>query len=73
MDSVKKSIFYESLAIVFSGLLLAYPVSIAVIYLCIDVFEQSSFIASTVNTAVLTVVAIIRVFFIRLYNENKKQ
>jgi len=37
------------------------------------VFEQSSFVASTVNTAVLTVVAIIRVFFIRLYNENKKR
>ena len=43
------------------------------IYLCIDVFEQSSFVASTINVAVLTVVAIIRVFLIRLYNENKKQ
>tara|TARA_R100001244_G_scaffold81970_1_gene63819 strand:- start:760 stop:978 length:219 start_codon:yes stop_codon:yes gene_type:complete len=68
-----KSIFYESLTIVFTGLLLAYPVSVVVIYLCIDVFEQSSFIASTINVAVLTVVAIIRVFLIRLYNENKKQ
>jgi uncharacterized membrane protein YqjE len=68
-----KSIFYESLTIVFTGLLLAYPVSVVVIYLCIDVFEQSSFMASTINVAVLTVVAIIRVFLIRLYNENKKQ
>jgi uncharacterized membrane protein len=67
-----KNIFYESLAIVFSGLLLAYPVSVAVIYLCIDIFEQSSFIASTINTAVLTIIAIVRVFLIRLYSENKK-
>ena len=68
-----KNIFYESLTIVFTGLLLAYPVSVIVIYLCIDVFKQSSFIASTINVIVLTIVAIIRVFLIRLYNENKKE
>ena len=68
-----KSIFYESLTIVFTGLLLAYPVSVVVIYLCIDVFEKSSFVASTINVAILTVVAVIRVFLIRLYSENKKR
>ena len=68
----KKHIAKESLAIVLSGLLLAYPISVAVIYLCIDVIGMSSVLATSLNTFVLTVVAFMRVFFIRFYTEKQK-
>ena len=68
----KKQIAKESITIVLSGLLLAYPISIVVIYLCIDVIGMPSVFATSLNTFVLTVVAFIRVFFIRVYTEKQK-
>ena len=68
----KKQIAKESITIVLSGLLLAYPISIVVIYLCIDVIGMPSVFATSLNTVVLTVVAFIRVFFIRVYTEKQK-
>ena len=68
----KKQIAKESITIVLSGLLLAYPISIVVIYLCIDVIGMQSVFATSLNTFVLTVVAFIRVFFIRVYTEKQK-
>ncbi len=68
----KKQIAKESMTIVLSGLLLAYPISVVVIYLCIDVIGMPSVFATSLNTFVLTVVAFIRVFFIRVYTEKHK-
>jgi len=68
----KKHIAKESMTIVLSGLLLAYPISVAVIYLCIDVIGMPSVLATSLNTFVLTVIAFIRVFLIRVYTEKQK-
>ena len=68
----RKEILKEALAIVFSGLILAYPISLVVIYICIDLLKTSTVLATTINTTLLTLVAIIRVFFIRFYTEKNK-
>ena len=67
-----REILNESIVIVLSGLFLAYPISLFVIYVCIDVFELPTLLATTINTAFLTIVAIIRVFTIRLFIEKQK-
>jgi len=67
-----REILNESIVIVLSGLFLAYPISLFVIYVCIDVFELPTLLATTINTAFLTIVAIIRVFTIRLFIEKNK-
>lgn len=56
-----------------SGLLLAYPISIVVIYLCIDVIGMPSVFATSLNTFVLTVVAFIRVFLFVSIQRNKNE
>tara|TARA_R100001244_G_scaffold686_1_gene1367 strand:+ start:1137 stop:1376 length:240 start_codon:yes stop_codon:yes gene_type:complete len=71
-DMKRKQILKEALTIVFSGLILAYPISLVVIYICIDVLNTSTVLATTINTTILTLVAIIRVFFIRVYTEKNK-
>jgi len=68
----RRKIMNESLKIVITGLISAYPISLFVIFLCIDVFQYSSVITSTINTFVLTLVAVIRVYFIRLHTEKNK-
>lgn len=68
----RRKIMNESLKIVITGLISAYPISLLVIFLCIDVFQYSSVITSTINTFVLTLVAVIRVYFIRLHTEKNK-
>jgi len=67
-----REILNESIVIVLSGLFLAYPISLFVIYVSIDVFELPTLLATTINTAFLTIVGIIRVFTIRLFIEKQK-
>jgi hypothetical protein len=73
MKAINKDIFKETLVIVFSGLVLNYPLNFFVIWLLVDFFAMSSalFIA-TISTLIFTIVSIIRVYFVRLKMENKK-
>ena len=67
-------IIRESLVNVSTGLMVNYPLSLLVLYLLLDVFEiQDTFWVGTIVTAVLTITAFIRVFWIRSYYENRNR
>ena len=71
---MRSKIIRESLVNVFTGLMVNYPLSLLVLYLLLDVFEiQDTFWVGTIVTAVLTITAFIRVFWIRSYYENRNR
>jgi len=66
-------IMKETLVLVFSGLAINFPLNILVIYLLIDVFQITSALTiSIASTFIFTVVALIRVYLVRLKTETKK-
>ena len=71
---MRVDILKETLVIVFTGLALNYPISVLVTWLMIDVFSITNAVAiATTCTAVLTVVATIRVYYIRLHHDKKRE
>ena len=62
-----KEALKETFVTVFSGLVLNWPLSLGFLYLCFDILELSTFAASIWVTAGFTLVAIARVFTIRMY------
>jgi hypothetical protein len=73
MCGINKEVFKETLVIVFSGLVLNYPLNFVVIWLLVDFFTMTSALAiATISTFIFTVVSIIRVYFVRVKMENKK-
>ena len=62
-----KEALKETFVTVFSGLVLNWPLSLGFLYLCFDILELSTFAASIWITAGFTLVAIARVFTIRMY------
>ena len=71
---MRSKIIRESLVNVSTGLVVNYPLSLLVLYLLLDVFEiQDTFWVGTIVTAVLTITAFIRVFWIRSYYENRNR
>ena len=67
MKKKTKEVIKETLVTVFSGLVLNWPLSLGFLYLCFDILELSTFVASICITAGFTLVALARVFTIRMY------
>ena len=67
MNRRQKIALKESLVTVGTGLVINWPISVVLLYWFIDVLALSSFIVSILLTASFTVIAIIRVFAIRMW------
>tara|TARA_B100000131_G_scaffold103451_1_gene100468 strand:+ start:2129 stop:2344 length:216 start_codon:yes stop_codon:yes gene_type:complete len=60
----------ETFVTVFTGLIINWPISLGFLYLCIDVMKLNTLMTSVVVTIGMTLVALLRVFTIRMYYEN---
>ena len=67
MNQKKKEALRETFVTVFTGLVVNWPISLGFLYLCIDVMELSTLSTSIVVTMGMTVVALFRVFTIRMH------
>jgi len=67
MNKRQRIAFKETLVTVFTGLVINWPISIVLLYLFIDVLALSTFTVSILLTASFTIIAIIRVFTIRMW------
>ena len=67
MNERQKTAMKETLVTVGTGLLINWPISIVLLYLFIDVLALSTFTVSILLTVAFTVIAIIRVFTIRMW------
>ena len=67
MKKKTKEAIKETLVTVFTGLIINWPISLGFLYLCIDVMELSTLWTSIVVTIAMTLVALLRVFTIRMY------
>ena len=73
MKQLNKEVFKETLVIVFSGLVLNYPLNIVVIWLLVDLFSlTNAILIATLSSIIFTIVSIIRVYFVRLKMEKRK-
>ena len=71
MKERKKKAIKETLVTVFTGLVVNWPISLGFLYLCIDILELSTLSTSIVVTLGMTVVALLRVYTIRMhYSKN---
>ncbi len=73
MNKRQKKALKESIVTVFSGMLINWPVSIVFLYLFIDILKLGILEASVYMTMGFTVVALIRVYIIRLFFEKKNE
>ena len=67
MDQKKTEALKETFVTVFTGLVINWPVSLGFLYLCIYIMKLSTLLTSIVVTIAMTVVALLRVFTIRMY------
>ena len=67
MNKRQKTALKESLVTVGTGFVINWPISIVLLYWFIDVLDLSSFTVSILLTGCFTIVAIIRVFAIRMW------
>ena len=67
MNHQKKEAIKETLVTVFTGLVVNWPISLGFLYLCIDILELSTLSTSIVVTLGMTVVALLRVYTIRMH------
>ena len=67
MNKRQKQAMKESAITVFSGMLINWPISIVFLYVFIDVMKLDIFITSIYMTLGFTIVALIRVFVIRMW------
>ena len=67
MNRQKTEAIKETLVTVFTGLVVNWPISLGFLYLCIDILELSTLSTSIVVTMGMTVVALLRVFTIRMH------
>ena len=70
MNAKQKKALKETFVLVFTGLIINWPISLGFLYLCIDVIELSTLWTSVVVTISMTFVALLRVFTIRMYYED---
>ena len=65
----------ESIVTVGTRLIINWPISIALLYVFIDILALSTFMVSVWLTLCFTLIAVIRVYLIRMFftrDENKK-
>ena len=67
MNQKKTEAIKETLVTVFTGLVVNWPISLGFLYLCIDILELSTLSTSIVVTLGMTVVALLRVYTIRMH------
>ena len=67
MNQLTKEAIKETFVTVFTGLVINWPVSLGFLYLCIDIMELSTLLTSVIITIGMTIVALLRVFTIRMY------
>jgi|TARA_Y100001951_G_scaffold28236_1_gene22050 Na+-transporting NADH:ubiquinone oxidoreductase subunit NqrD len=67
MNKKKTEAIKETLVTVFTGLVVNWPISLGFLYLCIDILELSTLSTSIVVTIGMTVVALLRVYTIRMH------
>ena len=67
MNKRQKTAFKETLVTVFTGLVINWPISIVLLYLFIDVLALSTLMVSILLTAVFTIIAVARVYIIRMW------
>ena len=67
MNKKKTEAIKETLVTVFTGLVVNWPISLGFLYLCIDILELSTLSTSFVVTIGMTVVALLRVYTIRMH------
>jgi len=67
MNQKKTEAIKETLVTVFTGLVVNWPISLGFLYLCIDILELSTLSTSIVVTMGMTVVALLRVYTIRMH------
>jgi len=70
MNQKQRKALKETFVTVFTGLVINWPISLGFLYLCIDVMELSTLSTSIVVTTGMTLVALLRVFTIRMYYED---
>lgn len=67
MNKRQRTALWESLVTVGTGLVINWPISVVLLYWFIDVLDLSSFQVSILLTACFTIIAVIRVFIIRMW------
>ena len=70
MNQKQRKALKETFVTVFTGLVNNWPIRLGFLYLCIDILELSTLSTSIVVTVGMTLVALLRVFTIRMYYED---
>ena len=65
-QSIKQAI-KETFVTVFTGTIIAWPLNLGLLYIALDIMELSTLWTSIVVTIGMTIVALLRVFTIRMY------
>ena len=73
MNNRQKKAMKESAITVFSGMMINWPISVIFLYVFIDVMELDILLASIYMTIGFTVVALIRVYVIRMIMEKRNE
>lgn len=67
MNKTEKTAFRESLIVVFMGLIINFPLQTFLLWLTIDIWSwKNTLLISIFTQSILTIVALIRVFSIRM-------
>ena len=67
MNKTEKTAFRESVIVVFMGLIINFPLQTFLLYLTIDIWSwKNTLLISIFTQTILTIVALIRVFSIRM-------
>ena len=67
MNQRTKEAIKETFVIVSTGFVITYPLNLGLLYIALDIMELSTLLTSIVVTIGMTVVALLRVFTIRMY------
>jgi hypothetical protein len=67
MNKTEKTAFRESVIVVFMGLIINFPLQTLLLWLTIDIWSwENTLLISMFTQTILTIVALIRVFSIRM-------
>ena len=70
MNQKQRKAWKETCVTVFTGLVINWPISLGFLYLCIDILKLETLTTSIVMTIGMILVALLRVFTIRMYYEE---
>ena len=67
MNDRTKSAMKETAVTVFTGLIVSWPLNWGLLYIALDILGLSVFLTSVFATGGMTLAALVRVFYIRMY------